>query len=225
MKATAVIPVRKGSQRVSEKSFRPFANTNLLRLKIENLKNAGCFDDIVVNTDSDYAIEIAQNNNVNYYKRDPYYASSKCGASDFFHNLGSTTDTDIFAYTPVTAPFIKGETFNKCLELFINGHDIDSVATVTLMKYHMWLDGKPLNYELNNQPNSQNLPDIYAINWGLCLIKKEDLLRFKNVVGEKPKFVELSDIEGMDIDTPLDFFIAEQVYIRTEIEQNRLVKL
>ena len=223
MKTTAVIPVRKGSKRVPEKSFRPFANTNLLKLKIENLKKAGCFDDIVVNTDSEVAIDIAKESNVNYHRRDSYYASSKIGASDFFYNLGNTTDTDIFAYSPVTAPFIKRETYRKCLEMFLNGNDFDSVATVTLVKHHMWLDGKPLNYELDHQPNSQQLPDIYAINWGLCLINKEDLLKHKNVIGKNPEFLGLSDIEGLDIDTPLDFFVAEQVYIRTVVEKNKLV--
>lgn len=223
MKITAVIPVRKGSQRVPEKSFRPFANTNLLKLKIESLKKAGCFDDIVVNTDSETAIKIAKETGVNYHRRDPYFASSKCSASDFFHNIGSTTNTDLFAYTPVTAPFIKSETFKKCIDIFNEVDEADSVATVTLMKHHMWLNGEPLNYELGNQPNSQNLPDIFAINWGLCLIKKEDLLKHKNVVGKKPEFVTLTDKEGVDIDTPLDFFIAEQVYIRTVIEKNKLV--
>lgn len=223
MKTTAVIPVRKGSQRVPEKSFRPFANTNLLKLKIQSLKEAGCFDDIVVNTDSEVAIEIAKESEVHFHRRDSYYASSKCGASDFFYNIGSTTDTDIFAYTPVTAPFIKSETYRKCLELFKSGNGLDSVATVNVMKHHMWLDGKPLNYELDHQPNSQELPNIYAINWGLCLIQKEDLLKYKNVVGKNPEFVQLSDMEGMDIDTQLDFFVAEQVYIRTVIEKNKLI--
>ncbi|HKJ06209.1 MAG TPA: hypothetical protein VJ970_01950 [Flavobacteriaceae bacterium] len=224
MKITAVIPVRKGSQRVPEKSFRPFANSNLLKLKIEKLKQAACFDDIVVNTDSEKAIKIAKKSGVNYHRREPFYASSQCSASDFFHHIGNSTQTDVFAYTPVTVPFIKSKTYQKCVENFKTDNGHDSFATVTLMKHHMWLNGEPLNYELDKQPNSQNLPNIYAINWGLCLIHKEDLLQYKNVIGKNPEFVQLSSIEGIDIDTPLDFFIAEQVYIRTVIEKNKLVK-
>ena len=223
MKITAVIPVRKGSQRVPEKSFRPFANTNLLALKIENLKRSNCFDDIVVNTDSETAIEIAKQSGVNYHKRDAYFASSVCNASDFFYHIGEVTETDVFAYTPVTAPFIKEETYRKCIELFKNREGVDSVATVNLLKHHMWKDGKPLNYDLDHQPNSQDLPDIFAINFGVCLIKRDDLLKYKNVIGVKPEFVTLSNTEGVDIDTPLDFFIAEQIYIRTVVEKNRLI--
>ena len=34
----AVVPIRKGSQRVKRKNFRPFADKNLLIHKIEKLK-------------------------------------------------------------------------------------------------------------------------------------------------------------------------------------------
>lgn len=60
MKITAVIPIRAGSQRVKNKNLRPFGDTTLLELKIDRLKEAGVFDDIVVNTDSEEAIQIAK---------------------------------------------------------------------------------------------------------------------------------------------------------------------
>ena len=37
MKFTAVIPIRKGSERVPNKNLRPFAGTTLLDIKIQNL--------------------------------------------------------------------------------------------------------------------------------------------------------------------------------------------
>jgi CMP-N-acetylneuraminic acid synthetase len=37
-KIVAVIPIRKGSQRVKNKNFKPFGNKNLLIHKIEMLK-------------------------------------------------------------------------------------------------------------------------------------------------------------------------------------------
>ena len=78
-KITAVVPIRKGSQRVPDKNFKDFyKGKNLLELKIENLKQTHLIDDIVVNTDSEEAIKIAKNCGVSYYKRDPYYASSHC---------------------------------------------------------------------------------------------------------------------------------------------------
>ena len=38
-KLIAVVPVRAGSQRVKDKNIKPFANSNLLTLKLQTLKN------------------------------------------------------------------------------------------------------------------------------------------------------------------------------------------
>ena len=50
-KITAVVPIRKGSRRVKNKNFKSFANSNLLKLKLEVLKQVDIIDDIIVNTD------------------------------------------------------------------------------------------------------------------------------------------------------------------------------
>ena len=60
-KITAVIPIRSGSQRVKDKNLRPFAGTTLMENKIEMLLNVPELDSIVVNTNSEQAIEIVQN--------------------------------------------------------------------------------------------------------------------------------------------------------------------
>lgn len=59
-KITAVIPIRSGSQRVEDKNLRPFANTTLMENKIEMLLNVQELDNIIVNTNSEEAIEIVK---------------------------------------------------------------------------------------------------------------------------------------------------------------------
>ena len=88
----------------------------------------------------------------------------------------------------------------------------------------MWLDGKPVNYDPLNAPNSQDLPDIVALNFGATVVAKEDLIANHNIIGKKPQFVITSDIEAVDIDTPLDFYVAEQLYIKTVIESKDLLE-
>lgn len=58
MKITAVIPIRAGSQRVKNKNLRAFANTNLMELKINTLLRVPELTSIVVNTNSELAIDI-----------------------------------------------------------------------------------------------------------------------------------------------------------------------
>ena len=74
---TAVIPVRKGSQRVKNKNFRKFFKKNLLIYKIEKLKKIKRIKKIIINTDSEKAIKIAKKYKIDYFKRENYFASSK----------------------------------------------------------------------------------------------------------------------------------------------------
>lgn len=228
MKITAVIPIRKGSQRVKDKNLRPFANTTLLDNKLKMLLQVPELDSIVVNTNSEAAIELVEleyaNTKISYHRREEYYASSQCSGSEFFRHLGETTNTDIFVYAPCTSPFIKPETVSKCIKKYLENRDTcDCIATVSSIKEFMWLNGKPINYDPLNAPNSQNLPNIVALNFGTTVTSKEDLIKNRNIIGKHPMFVETTDIEAIDIDTPLDFYIAEQIYMKTVIENKELL--
>lgn len=230
MKITAVIPVRKGSQRVKDKNLRPFANTTLLDNKIQMLLKVPEIDSIVVNTNSEAAIELVETEyagtKVSYHRREEYYASSECSGSEFFKHLGEVTDTDVFIYTPCTSPFVKPETVSACIKKYkenLVSNDYDCVSTVSSIKEFMWLDGKAINYDPLNAPNSQNLPDVVALNFGTTVVSKEDLIKNHNIIGKKPDFVITSDIEAIDIDTPLDFYIASQMYQKLVIEGKELL--
>ena len=84
---TAVIPIRKGSERVKEKNLRYFAGSNLLTIKINMLKMVKGIDRIIVNTDSEEAIQIAKDLQVEYHRREAFFASSQCSGSEFFKHL------------------------------------------------------------------------------------------------------------------------------------------
>ncbi len=227
MKTTAVIPVRKGSQRVPDKNLRPFAGTTLLENKIKSLLKVPEIDEIVVNTNSEAAIEFVEleyaDTKVRAQRREEYYASSQCSGSEFFKHLGEVTDTDIFIYAPCTSPFVKPETVSKCIRQFVEHPEYDCLATVSSIKEFMWLNGKAINYDPQHAPNSQNLPDIVALNFGVTVVKRETLIANSNIIGKNPQFVLTSDIEAIDIDTPLDFYIAEQIYHKLYVEKKGLL--
>lgn len=161
---------------------------------------------------------------VKTHRREEYYASSQCSGSEFFRHLGETTDTDIFLYCPCTSPFVKPTTISKCIQQFLASDEFDCLSTVSKVKEFLWLDGKPVNYDPAHAPNSQNLPDIVALNFGITVVRREDLIRNSNIIGHKPQFVVTDDVEGVDIDTPLDFFIAEQLYKKLVVEKKGLLE-
>ena len=206
----AVIPIRAGSQRVKNKNFRNFNGKNLLTYKIEKLKKVKGLKDIIVNTDSDEAIEIAKKYNVNYWKREDYYASSKCLNSDFWKHIAETTDCDHLMFTNSTNPLVKLETYNSIIKKYNQMKSpYDSLNTVSDEKHFLYLKGKPINFDPKVAPNSQNLPEIVKLNFAVNIISKKLMFNKKSVIGDTPLFHKLDEIEGVDIDTKLDFDFAE----------------
>ena len=218
---TAIVPVRKGSQRVKNKNFKPFADSNLLEIKLKALQQVKTIDKIIVSTDSIIAIETAKRLGVEHHERDDYFASSECSNSEFFENLAQCCNSDYLIYTPVTAPLIKVQTYYDFINRFFNTTDNhDSMLTASYVKDHMWLNGKPINYNPQNSPNTQDLPDIIKLTYGISIIKRENMISCKNVVGNNPTFYILEGEETVDIDTPLEFKFAEFLYKNIQNENN-----
>lgn len=212
-KLVAVIPVRAGSQRVKDKNVRPFAGKSLLEHKLDIVKNLPV-EDVIVNTDSEEAIEIAKRSGVSYHRREPYYASSKCSNSEFHHYLAKVTDSENILIAQVTAPLITKESYLKAIEAFYE-NDCDSLMSVRVLKDFIWYNNKPLNYSLENTPNSQDLPEYIVPTFGLVIVERDAMLEARSYIGKKPFFYKVTQEEAIDIDTELDFEFAEFMYERT----------
>mgnify|MGYP001293811143 FL=1 len=213
VKLVAVVPVRKGSQRVKNKNLRKFSDTNLLTFKIETLKKIKRNNKIIINTDSEEAIEIAKKNNVDYKVREKYYASSECSNSEFWSHIAKQTKSDFILFTNCTSPLITVKTYNEIIDSFdISYPSHDSVNTVSEIKEFLYLNQTPLNFDPNKAPNSQDLPNVIKLNFAVNILKKETMFKKKSVVGYKPSFYTLNDIESLDIDTEYEFEYAEFLY-------------
>lgn len=212
MKIKALVAVRSGSMRVQNKNLRPFAGSSLLEVKLEQLKRIKNLDGIIVNSNDDTMLSIAEKMGCETVKRDPYYASNEVSMSDVYKNMAENCDCDVIAYINVTNPLLKDETIEKAIEEYKNMKEFDSLNSAHLVKEFMFLDNKPVNYDLKNQPRSQDLPDYYALNFAINIISREKMIECKNVVGEKPWIYGIDEIEATDIDNPIDFDFSEFVF-------------
>ena len=209
----AVIPVRKGSQRVKNKNFKKFSNKNLLYYKIISLKKIKSLKKIIVNTDSEEAIKIAKSLKVDYFKREEYFASSKCSNSEFWKNVADKTRCEYIMFTNCTSPLVKVQTYEKLIKIFKkNKNKFDSFNTVTRVNEYLYLKKKPLNFSPSKTPNSQNLKDILKLNFAINIISKEKMSNLKSIIGKKPFLYELDELEGFDIDTKLQFEFANFIF-------------
>lgn len=209
----ALIAVRSGSQRVENKNMRPFAGSNLLAVKINQLKRLKCIDGIVVNSNDDEMLMLAENMGCETVKRDEYYASSTVSMSEVYKNMAENMNSDIILYANATNPLIKDETIEKMVEMYYEKSSIyDSLNSAHLIKEFLFKDNIPMNYDLKHQPRSQDLPDIYALNFAVNIISRQSMIESMNVVGSKPYIFGISEIEATDIDNYIDFDFAEYIY-------------
>ncbi len=214
-KIVAIIPVRKNSQRVKNKNFKKFyKNKSLLEIKVDQLKKIREIDKIIISSDSKKAEKIAEKYKVSFHKRKKYFASSKCSGSDFFHNLATSIDGEYLMYCPCTSPIIRIGTYKKFIKKFLNSKNkYDSLNSVSSLNTFIWKGNKSLNYKSLKAPNSQNLPkNYYELTFGINIISREKMIKLRNIVGKKPKFIILDKIESTDIDDEIDFFLAQALY-------------
>ena len=212
-KIVAVVPIRKGSQRVKNKNFKEFCGKNLLIHKIIKLKKIKNLDEIIINTDSDKAIAIAKKFNVSYFKREKYFASSKCTNSEFWSNIARNTNSKYILFTHCTNPMISVKTYEKSIKVFLSQKKkFDSLNSVSDVKEFLFLKNKPLNFKLNKAPNSQNLPEITKINFAISILKTDYMKNKKTLIGSNPFFYKLDQIEGHDINTNYDFEFAKYLF-------------
>ena len=208
-----VLTVRKGSQRGIKKNFKKFFKKNLLAYKIETLKKVKNIGEIIINTDSEKAIKIAKEYKVKFHMRDPYYASSRCSNSEFWSHIAKVTNSEYILFTHCTNPLVRAETYRKMIKLFMKEKkNYDTFNSVTSVKEFLYLNKKPINFNPNKSPNSQDLPNLVKLNFAINILPTQIMKNKKSLIGKKPFFYELSQEESFDINTPTDFKVAEILF-------------
>ena len=213
---TALIGVRGGSKRVKNKNSRSFADSNLLKIKVEQLLSCRGIDRVLVNSEDELLLSIAAKAGADTIVRDPAFATDSVSTSDYYKNIAENCDTDYILSATVTTPLVRKESYEEGVRRFYenleSGGVYDSVTSCSQIKEFLYKDGKPMNYDPAHQVRSQDLPVIYALNYGYSIIEKKRMIEYKNIVGKTPLFIKLSRIESVDIDDLEDFVIAETLY-------------
>ena len=222
-KVSALIAVRSGSVRVKNKNIRTFNDSTLLELKIKQLQSVKEINDVVVNSNSDEMLSIAKNLGAKTVKRDDYYASNTISMSSVFEHMAKNMDCENILYANCTNPLVSTNSYSDAIRIFLNNTSAyDSLVSCHDIKEFLYLDGKALNYDPINQPRSQDLPNVVALNFAISIIPKSDMIKNRNIIGMNPYFYKLNEVESLDIDTPLDFFIAEKLYQHIILDNNKL---
>ena len=210
----ALIPVREGSQRVKNKNFIDFAGRrSLLDIKIDDLKQAGCFDRIYISSDSDRAKQIAKENGIDFLERATEMCQSSVIWADVVEHIMSTIPGNpVVIWALATSPLFKR--YTNAVEDFLANKENDSLVAV-LPKKSFFINkfGRGINYNPGYwHPYSQELETYYEVT-GACYIgRKSDMLKWKYWFGIKPHLFEVSETEAIDVDTLEQFKFAQKLH-------------
>jgi CMP-N-acetylneuraminic acid synthetase len=211
MKVVALIPIKMNSKRVHNKNIKPFFDgTPLIHFIQRACLDCKSIDEVYVYC-SDEAIVEYLLPGVKFLKRPEYLDGDNINANDFIREFMNTIDADIYVNAHTTSPFAKSETIDDLIQHVASG-EYDSAFCAENIKTFLWENGKPINFDPDHFPRTQDLPDIYGETSIAYVFTKDSFLRNNRRLGQKPYIKEVGKIEAMDIDYPEDFEICNAIY-------------
>ena len=177
-KVFAMIPVRKGSQRLKKKNFALLNKKPLLEYAIIAAKKAKIFDKIYLNSESPDVKKFSKKFNVGFYKRDTKLASSITKSDDVVKDFFKTfNDIDVLVWVNTTTPFQTAEQIRKIVKYFLK-RKADSLITVENKYAHANYNDKPLNYLKNSKfAKTQNLKPVQTFIYSLMIWRRRAFLK------------------------------------------------
>ncbi len=211
MKVVALVPIKMNNERTPGKNTKRFSDgTPLIHFILKALKGAQEVDETYVYCSKEEIKEYLIDG-VNYLKRDEKYDTAQANVNDMFYAFSQAVPADIYVLAHATAPFQLSESIDKGIKAVKSG-EYDSAIAVKRHQDFFWLNGKPLNYDPQNIPRTQDLDPIYMETTGLYIFTKDVIEKLRRRIGEKPFILEVSEIEATDINNPIDFEIADAIY-------------
>lgn len=212
MSITAVIPVRAGSRRLKNKNIAPFAGTNLLINKIEQLKKVDDIDRIIVSSDSDVMLEMAKENGVETHKRAPEYCDEKTKSfGEVVRHIAESVSGDDILWATCTSPLVFPKVYKQAIREYYPALEqgYDSLVSFEVIKRYLWDDNGPVNYKLGiKHVPSQQLPNLYIVTDGILLAPREKMIEWSYFHGKNPYKFILDKKTSVDIDDGLDLAVA-----------------
>lgn len=213
MKVVSFIPIKLNNQRF------PGKNTKMLNgrptcdylfhtiSKIDSIdeKYVYCSDEAIVPYLAPY-----EKMGLRFLKRDPYLDGFQVKGLEIIDAFIKDVQADIYILTHVTQPFTQEESIKNALEKVISG-EYDSAFSAVVFQDYMWMDGKPLNYNMKNIVRTQDIAPVYMETGAFFIFRKEVFTELGQRIGKHPYIYETSQLEAVDIDTAEDFAFAKVV--------------
>jgi len=226
----AFLPCRAGSQRVKNKNTKQFSNFKggLLQKKLENLCAIDEFSEIIVSTNDNAVIKIAENFKENDQRikidlRPDEFCNNQTTTDSLISYVANTINADHILWTHVTSPFLEAEHYNDIIQQYKASltEGYDSLMTVKTLRTFLWDNKGPINYNRDELkwPMTQKLPAFYEIDSGVFLAPSNVYTQKNDRIGNNVYLYPNSGLQSIDVDWESDFELAEQIQNALSMEK------
>ena len=223
MSCVAIVPARGGSKDIPRKNIVDLGGKPLIAWSIETALAAGCVDEVLVSTDDEEIVEIAQRHGASAPFLRPVELS-RDDSSDwevFLHAVEWLHGRDghhpkIVVWVRPTAPFRSGDDIEGCVAE-LNASGASAVRTLIEAKNHPYwvmslnqgrvrpfLDG----IDLSRYHRRQDLPSAFSLAGSVEVIRTRDAVANGELYGGEVRGIVVPRHRSVDIDTPFDLDVA-----------------
>lgn len=205
--------MRHHSQRVPGKNYRLLAGKPLYQHIVESLLACPEISQVVVDTDSPPIIEGLQANfpQVLVLERPEYLRADQISMNEILAYDTSQVEADLYLQTHSTNPLLRSATISCAIQALLADYPAyDSLFSVTRLQVRLWDQlGRAINHNPAILIQTQDLPPIYEENSCIYIFNRQNLLRRRNRLGDRPIMFPIEAAEAWDIDEELDFAITD----------------
>jgi CMP-N-acetylneuraminic acid synthetase len=208
-----VIPVKGSSERVPMKNLRRFSNTTLYELKLKQLSESMGFDGLIISSEEDEILSIAEKRGFGIHERDPKYSTPDVPMSDVYSHIASEIEGENIAWINVTNPLADSDCYTNAIKSYREmSSKYDCLLSVSEVQDYLFHEGLPVNFKPNPWPKSQDLSGVLEMTFVINILKRQDMVEWGSCVGRSPFFYHLSKLDSWDIDFQEDFDFCEMMH-------------
>lgn len=219
MVITAIIPARGGSKGLPGKNIKTLANKPLIAHSIIHAKETKLVDRVYVSTDDREIAEISRDYGAEIINRpDELAGDTASSESALIHAVEQIEATgvviDLVVFLQCTSPIRTGTDIDNAIKK-VKTEGADSLLSVSPSHRFLWqeVDGvaKSINYDYRHRLRRQDMPSQYVENGSIYIFKPWVLKELNNRLGGKIALLTMSEATSWEIDSLLDFEIAESL--------------
>lgn len=171
----AMIPARMGSQRLARKNLRELGGISLIVRAIRKCQEAGCFDEIWVNSEHHDFGSIADAEGVYFHQRPEALGNNQATSENYIAEFLEGHSCDRLFQVHSIAPLLTISDIRSFVTHMNSSKDECLLSTEEIQIECAYM-GKPVNFTLDEKTNSQDLDPVQRVSWSITGWKRDAYL-------------------------------------------------